>query len=386
MEVTVEKLRQTLKLLKPAVAKQHKALLPATEGILLADGHARSTDMEVAITVQLLEVGDERLVLPYLATSTILAHLAGDQTASISPVNGVVHFRCGQVEAKLVPPGEVADFLPIATITEQEQKVDGDVLLTGLEGVKHYVTANDARRELQGICITLGEPIEVAAADGFRLAWQTVPVTLEGNGHIDAIIVPSNAVSVLAKLWDAADKPPTVPGRRRVGERAAGPSMDLARGAMAKREMFITFNTQSIKINFGTVTMVSRLIQGTFPKIHGLIPEKAAHTVMVDARAFLQALKMVTPIANDSNNIIRLTWSMKEMSLTAQGEDASSITATIPATATDEVSIGFNARYLLAYFDGKQGPVTLETTTRHSAGLFRCDGTPHVLIMPMFLD
>ena len=62
---------------------------------------------------------------------------------------------------------------------------------------------------MTGICLTLGDALEVAAADGFRLAWRTLPIELIATEtQPPRVIVPADAFKALARLWRRVDKRP----------------------------------------------------------------------------------------------------------------------------------------------------------------------------------
>jgi hypothetical protein len=55
---------------------------------------------------------------------------------------------------------------------------------------------------LTGLCLTLGEALEVAAAAGFRLAWRTLPIEfIATEAQPPREIVPAEAFNVLTRLW-----------------------------------------------------------------------------------------------------------------------------------------------------------------------------------------
>ncbi|MDP2948998.1 MAG: hypothetical protein Q8P22_05625, partial [Chloroflexota bacterium] len=92
------------------------------------------------------------------------------------------------------------------------------------------------RPVLTAVCLTLAEPMEVAGADGFRLAVRTLRSGFAGGGR--RVLVPADSAGVLAQLWKLAPPPAEqgegksvaelVVSRRpmelQVGERVCGPA------------------------------------------------------------------------------------------------------------------------------------------------------------------
>ena len=79
--------------------------------------------------------------------------------------------------------------------------LEGDAPVWALTAVLHFAATEEDRPVLCGVCLTLGDEVQVAAGGGYRLAWEGVPGRLPGEGHI---ILPAPAVRLLALLWKRA--------------------------------------------------------------------------------------------------------------------------------------------------------------------------------------
>ncbi len=69
MQIQVQRLREALDLLRPAVPKKHP--MPVLQNVLLNDGLAMATDLDLAVVVQLPEA-EGQCVLPFRTVADVL--------------------------------------------------------------------------------------------------------------------------------------------------------------------------------------------------------------------------------------------------------------------------------------------------------------------------
>lgn len=126
----------------------------------------------------------------------------------------------------------VEDYPPIhSRQLEHEAAVSGDDLGKALTNVLLSVATESSKPVLTAVCLTLGESPEAAAADGFRLGWEAIPIKLPGDGQL---LIPSRAVSALEHSQDR------------------------------------------LRVSFGEVSLLTQLVKGTFPNYRQLIPPGTA--------------------------------------------------------------------------------------------------------------
>ena len=384
IRITVERLRQALTLVEPAVAK--KATLPITKNVLVAAGQLRATNLEVTVSAPLPEAGDAMFTVPFKQLKEALAHLPGYETLHVELVDHLLRANTSRTQFQLfTSPAD--EFPPLPAQPEHEAEVDGDIFLAGLEEVVHYAATESSRPVLTGVCVTLGDPVEVAGADGFRLAWKPLGISLVPQGGQNSMIIPSTTISLLRKVWRNAPKPPVLPKGAVDGRLVHNPSIEVARMVVAKRPMKLRYDTGHLSCGIGGVQVTTQLLAGDFPNYKQLIPTGLDKRVVMDAENMAAALRQVQGVANDGAGIVRLLWEGEQLRVEARGEEVGDASVTIPCSSQGgPAHIAFNCRYLLEYFTGRQGQVMLEVTTPSSPGLFTYRGTAHVVIMPMFAE
>ena len=374
MELQVSKLREALSRLEPVAPR--KPTLPVLVHARLGEGRIVATDLEVAVSLELPEA-QEPLLLPVKRALEFLKGVPGHEVAQFKAEGKRVSITANSTRASL-ESADPMDYPPIPRVepgqSEGEGVLDGDALVKALAAVAPYAATEQDRPALTGICLTLGEAVKAAAADGFRLAWETVPGKLVGEG---SLIVPARAVPVLEGLWKKAAAPDL------------GQARDPVSVALAKRLIRLGWQREKalLELHFGGVTLTTKLIQGTFPSYQALIPAQNKASATVQAEDMLRALKQLKGIAKESSGIVRLSWEGDTLTVSARAAEVGETAAQVPIQATGPGKTAMNLSYLLEYFSGRAGSVTMALADGNSPGpvTFSHRGTPHVVIMPMFV-
>jgi len=366
MEMRVDRLREAMGLLGPVVPK--KTTLPVLANVLLKDGQAVATDLETAVAVDLAEA-EGQCVVPYRPVADLIKRVPGAELLSLEQSDKTLKLAWSGGRATYDVP-EPENYPPLPQVEPTvETTVDGDSLVGGLLSVAAYCTTEGDRPVLSGVALLLGDTVEVAAADGYRLAHQALPIAFPAGG-VDQVIIPAESVRILAHLWN---KTP----------RIAPLASSLVSVVTAKKPLELALSQERLRARFGAVTLVATLIQGTFPDFRQLIPEDTPLTVRVFGPELERAVRRVQPTAKDGQSIVRLAWSEDTMTVSAKSDERETET-TVPVTAEGGPSrTAINVSYLLGYLRGREGLVEMASRDDKSPVLFRYGSSPLVLMMPM---
>lgn len=392
MDIQVEKLRQALALVAAAIPRG-KASPAITTSVLFGEGKVTATNLEYWVSVDLPELGDASFVLPHKALTEALKFTPGRATLTLTADEIRVVLTTPDSRLSLIKSGQPHDFPLMPHPPGEPFTVDGDKLVHGLLEIQLYASTEKARPVLTGVLLKLGHELDLAAADGFRLAVHQTGMELNGGetGHV--AIVPGEAVKVLGNLWRRGDKPPDIDAAQIAGETATSASVQIGRLAVAKRKIRLVEDGGNISFTFGGITMCSHLIQGKFPRYDQLIPEtEGGRKITVDAEELLRAVNQVAEVASSGSNICRLRWADDKLTVSSRSSEVGEAEVSIPAIAEgDGAEIAFNLRNLQRYLRGKDHVVTLATVPgepdhiKTQPGVFTHRGTPMVVIMPMFV-
>lgn len=229
---------------------------------------------------------------------------------------------------------------------------------------------------LTGVALTLGEPLEVAAGDGFRMAYQALPLAYPVAEGITQVVIPADAIRTLGRLWEKAP-------------RTAPLEQSLIRLVTARRRLELAVGNQMLEARFGPVTLVVHLIEGTSPNFRQLIPQEPTQKVRAFGPDLERAVRLVWYMAKGSSEIVRLTWSEDTLTVRARGEEVGEAETTVRVETQGEPGrVALKATYLLEYLRGRTGMVTMAVTDVSSPILFRHGPSTEglVLVMPMFVQ
>ncbi len=97
MQIPVKDLREALELVQPAVPK--KATLPICMDVLLVDGQARATNLEVGVTVHLGQETGDPILLPFTLAYEFLKRVPGNGLLTLTQGKGSVILESGRSRA-----------------------------------------------------------------------------------------------------------------------------------------------------------------------------------------------------------------------------------------------------------------------------------------------
>ncbi|MEO1402766.1 MAG: DNA polymerase III subunit beta [Cyanobacteria bacterium J06635_1] len=271
------------------------------------------------------------LTLPAKLLSDIVARLPSeDLELSGSEEDAVVTLTCSSGEYQVRGMG--AEDYPALPEVEAGQlaQLSAEAVLEGLHGALFATSSDETKQVLTGVHLT-AEPdnLEFAATDGHRLA---VVKTVDEDDDDDK-----------------ADKAPltlevTVPGK---ALRELERTMQLYQGT---EPISLRFDPTQVVFELGDQRITTRLLEGQYPNYRQLIPQQFERQLTLDRKQFMAALERIAVLADQRNNIVKLSVISSEQSiaLSVEAQEVGSGREVLPAQITGEdLDIAFNVRYLL---------------------------------------
>jgi DNA polymerase III sliding clamp (beta) subunit (PCNA family) len=372
LEIQANKLRELMELLKPAVPK--KSTLPITAYIRLGEGKAIATDLETMVIAYLPEA-EEPMLLPFASIAEMLKYVPGNVAIKIEAQNKKVSLAWSGGTASY-PTEAIQDFPLLPEMpTKAEGLIDGDTLIPAMLAALSYTATETTRPVLNGVTLVLGNPIEIASGDGFRMSHQVLGLSFPLE---EKIILPSHSVAILGHVF--AKTPRTPPQGIE----------SLIQAITAKRQLHIALTGENkVRVDFGrTASVVINLIQGSPPDWLQLIPrEEPVLQSQLFAPQLEAAVRRVQSIAKDNKGIVRLVFNNGTVTVSSKGEDQE-ISATLDTMNTQggPARTALDHRYLLDYLSGKQGIFIFSKYSDTGPVVLQYQNSPKVLIMPMFVQ
>lgn len=187
---------------------------------------------------------------------------------------------------------------------------------------KFAISTEETRYYLNGVYLHVaqgegGEVLRCVATDGHRLARIDAPLP-EGARGMPGVIIPRKTVGELRKLLN-----------------------DDTAIAVSVSETKVRFATP-------TITLVSKVIDGTFPDYSRVIPTANTRRLEVDAGEFARAVDRVATVSSERSRAVKLSLEDDRLVLTVNAPESGAAEEELGvAYAADPLEIGFNAKYLL---------------------------------------
>lgn len=377
MDIQISKLVNLMDLVKPAVPKD--PALKVLKDICFMGGKAYATDLQTMIVANVPEATDS-MCLPYASLVDMVKYIPGSETLHIE-MKGEKQALLTWSNGKAVYPAESTVEYPILGSREPtgEGNIDGDILIKALLFMADYTAKEESRPVLQAVALTLGNPIQVAAADGFRIAYQTFGLSFP----IETIaLIPRESVRVLAHVFNKTPRTPSASADSLIQAITARRYLHLS--------LFDVNGGKRLKVDFGTsASVIIELVSGTYPHYLDVIPkDEPAVEVQVFSQELEAAVRRVmAAIDGKKGGLIRMEFDNEHIAISAKSDERE-ISAGISALANKggAVTVGINSAYLLDYLSGKQGIVTISIINRTSPIGFQYQDAPHVFLMPMFAE
>ncbi len=310
-------------------AVPNKGIQPILNNILLenSNGHLllNATDLDFYIEAKIpsTNIDPGRITLSAKKLEEIVAKLDDDDVS--------IDVNIGTNEAKLECNSAHFDLLGISAEDFPEFKkptsenffsVEASKLARALNLVSFSASRFDINNILGGVymCITDGV-LELAATDGNRLSsyelkLENAPTELEGK----EVVVPVKVIDEVNKIIES--------------------SVD--------ENVEIAFLNSQIVIKTEDRFVVSRLLDGVYPKYKQLIPKESDKIAQLDRKAFYSSLERVAVMANERTNLVKLSFNENLLDIQSSNLDLGGAEDNMEVEYMGEpIDIFFNVKYML---------------------------------------
>lgn len=305
---------------------ERRHTLPILSNVLLEKKGERLTLLATDIEIQITTVtegatgdGDGAVTVGARKLQEILRSLPDTAEISLLLEDKRLQVRAGRSRFSLqtLP----ADDFPRMTLTEgdtrQFQMTQKD--FRQLLGKTQYsMAAQDVRYYLNGLLLLVdGRELRAVATDGHRLAYASVAIDTELPRQ--ELILPRKTVLELNRLLVDSDEP-----------------------------LNITLASNQVRFAFGSVVLVSKLIDGKFPDYERVVPATLRNHMTIDRQTLMQAMQRAAILTNEKFRGIRVVLGDNSLKLIAANAEQEEAQEEIEVNYSGEaIDVGFNVSYLL---------------------------------------
>jgi len=339
MEFVIQKSNLVQELHTVTGVVEKRATIPILANLLLkADKNGLQvggSDMEVTIrgSAEATVVQEGSITLPATKLHEIARSLPEAEVRFKLLDRNVMSISCERTRYK-ISGQSTSEFPGFPEIDEDSGiKLPGKQLHRMIERVAFAITREDPRYSLNGALFLLENgKLTLVATDGHRLAYVSSELDVAvGDQGKQSVIVPRKALAEVSKLTaDLSDDDTVLFGRT---------------------DHQVYFVVKDHKLT-------SSLLEGNFPRYENVMPESCDTSVLVPTEELTQAVRRVSLLASDRyGRVIKVALSDGKLDLsskTEMGEAADTLNVDYKGP---ELSIGFNARYLMDYLAVVGSPV-----------------------------
>lgn len=214
-----------------------------------------------------------------------------------------------------------ADDFPRMTVNEGETKqfsMSQKAFRQLISKTQYSMAAQDVRYYLNGLLLLVeGKELRAVATDGHRLAYASVEIDTDLPRQ--EMILPRKTVLELNRLLLDND--------------------DV---------LNITLTPNQVRFAFGSVVLVSKLIDGKFPDYERVVPATLKNHMKVGRQTLMQAMQRAAILTNEKFRGVRVVLGENSLKLIAANAEQEEAVEEIEVDYTgDVIDVGFNVGYLL---------------------------------------
>jgi len=288
-----------------------------------------ATDMEIAVVedVAATSIRNGSCTAPAATLYEIVRRLPEGAEVEFDHAGGEapLALRAGRYATSLVVL-PIEDF-PSMTAGTLPHKfaVDAQDLRGLIDRTRFAISTEETRYYLNGIYFHAADSdgrkvLRAVATDGHRLARVQVDLP-EGAAGIPGVIIPRKTVGELRKLLDEASGP-----------------------------VEIAMSDTRIQFTVDSITLTSKLIDGTFPEYDRVIPRDNDKVLRVGCKDFEAAVARVSAISSERSRPVKLSLAKDLLVISAaspeQGTASEELDGDRVTYSAGPLEIGFQARYL----------------------------------------
>ncbi len=279
--------------------------------------------IETTIPATIIEPGKTTLSAKKLAE--ILSKLPNGREIEfdIDETTQMARIQCGSAlfDMRTLPAEE---FPPVKQLdADGFMDVDGKALTKAINQTAFAAASFDANNVLGGVYFQMNENgLEMAATDGSRLARRIDAVAPGQPAPMNVTaIIPAKTLQEFLKLFGSET------GDQQV--------------RIAIKDGQIAFRTARYYI-------LSRLLDGQYPKYNQLIPNENRIVAYANKKAFIDSLERTAVMANERTHIVKMVLDKNNLSLAAQTPDVGDSKDTLEILYDGEtLNIAFNYKYVI---------------------------------------
>lgn len=348
-------------------AVNDRSALPILANVLLQTNETElvltATDLDVGIQcrfplTQPIEQG--AVALPARKLTTIVKELPPSSITLEAKKNHTATLHCGQSNFRI--PGLPAEDFPVLPPPEPNIKlsIPQGVLKALISQTAYAMSMEETRFILNGALFSSQkDSLTLVSTDGRRLAVASSPLNETISDPLQ-MVIPAKTVRELGRLLESES------------------SEDV---------IIAPLKDNQLTFQFGSVTIITRLIEGQFPEYEKVIPSQSKYSFTCGRQALFNALRRASLMTSATSQAVLFELQKEKIIISKESPELGSAHDEVEVEYNGEaLSIAFNPEFwldVLKILDTDQ--VTIEVSGSDKPAVIRQPGFTY-LVLPMRLN
>jgi DNA polymerase-3 subunit beta len=338
-----------------------RTTLPILSNVLLEASDGRltltTTDQEVSVRTSLeADISEPgATTLPARRFFSICRELPSHQVEISVNESDVAEISSGAANFKLEGLSNT-NFPPLPSFEESfSYQIKEGILKDLLQKTSYAASTDESRVVLNGSLLAFRDnKLTVVCTDGRRLALVEQEIDIPDDAQMD-MVVPTKTVNELIKT---------------LGDEG---------------EATIKTSTTQVAFEFGSIFIISKLIDGTYPNYRQVIPSQCEERIAIDRETLQNAVRRVSLMLDDQSASVKVTITENRIELLTSSPEVGEARESVPVKYSGkDITIAFNPGFMLAplkHLDSDE--VYLELSDELSPGVIKSNIPFLYVIMPI---
>ncbi len=201
--------------------------------------------------------------------------------------------------------------------------INSKILFKLIDKTKFAISNEETRYFLNGLYFNITNEhnkniVTLVGTDGHRLAKFSHEIQ-QNVDQISGVIIPKKTIYEMSKLLSEIDQ-----------------------------DVTICISSNKIVFSIGEITLISKLIDGSFPDYKRVIPKDNSNILKIKREVLLSAVDRVSTIANEKSPVIKFKLLQNILNLNTINKESSTASEDLSINYEgDEIEIGFNSKYIM---------------------------------------
>lgn len=342
---------------RPSIPILSNVLLEAANDELILTATDLSVSMRVFMSAKVEEEG--AITLPAKKLFQLVRELTSPQIEiqTLSPESVMVHAGSSHFKIQGMHKNE---YPAVPDLSDGIQVPINSLLLKEMLAKTVFASArDDSRQVLNGVLFQkTNNTLTLIGTDGKRLA--KVESSIESPSLKDgSYILPLKAVEEIIKMVENKDEP-----------------------------LVLKLTNDKIGVDLSPIALVAKLLNGPYPDISRVIPEKTTSSISLHREELITLLRQVSLFTSELSSSVRFSFSQGTLHLAAMSGEIGEGKVHMPANYSGpKLEIAFNPHFFLDILrHSKDETVQFNVTDSYNPGLVTDSSHAQFVIMPMRLE